>query len=65
VKFYRPWILCVQETKLEIINDFFYASLWGNAHYGFSYRPSVGASGGIFTIWDMAEFMLLLFKVKC
>jgi len=23
MKFYRPWILCVQETKLEIINDFF------------------------------------------
>jgi len=23
VKFYRPWILCVQQTKLEIINDFF------------------------------------------
>jgi hypothetical protein len=42
----------VQETKLEVINEFLCLSLWGNQKFGFSYRPSVGASGGILTIWD-------------
>jgi len=55
VKFHRPWILCVQETKLETINDFLCALLWGNQNYGFSYRPFVGASGGILTLSDTAE----------
>ena len=60
VKFYRPWILCVQETKLEIINDFFCASLWGNPYHSYSYRPSVGASGGILTIWDTTEVDVMI-----
>ena len=73
VKLHRPWILCVQETKLEIINGFLCSSLWGNQHYGFSYRSSVGAFGGILTIWDSTGvdviitrslLMLLLFKAK-
>jgi len=60
VKFHRPWILCVQEIKLESINDFLCSSLWGNQNYGFSYRPSVGASGGILTIWDSTEVDVII-----
>ena len=55
MKYHRPLILCVQETKLENINDVLCASLWGNQNFGFSYRPSVGASGDILTIWDTTE----------
>jgi exonuclease III len=55
VKQHRPWILCVQETKLEVINEFLCVSLWGNQNFGFSYRPSVGASGGILTLWNKDE----------
>ncbi|MCI48605.1 cytochrome P450 [Trifolium medium] len=29
--------------------------MWGNSPHAYSYRPSVGASGGLLTIWDSAE----------
>jgi len=29
--------------------------LWGSSPYGFSFWPSVGASGGLLTMWDSAE----------
>ena len=60
VKLHRPWVLCVQETKLESINDFLCSSLWGNQNYRFSYRPSAGASGGILTIWDTTEVDVII-----
>ncbi|PNX69927.1 cytochrome p450, partial [Trifolium pratense] len=28
---------------------------WGSSCHGFSYRSSVGASGGILTMWDSSE----------
>ncbi|MCI60493.1 cytochrome P450, partial [Trifolium medium] len=28
---------------------------WGSSHHAFSYRPSVGASGGLLTLWDSSE----------
>ena len=55
MKFHRPWILCIQETKLENIDDFLCATLWGSQTFGYSYKPSVGASGGILTLWDTVE----------
>jgi len=55
VKHHRQWILCIQEPKLEVVNDFVCVSQWGNSSFGYSYRPSVGASGGILTLWDSAE----------
>jgi hypothetical protein len=30
-------------------------SLWGNSPHAFSHRPSVGASGGLLTLWDSSE----------
>jgi len=42
----RPSIVCIQETKLAKVDDFICSSLWGSSPYGFSFRPSVGASGG-------------------
>jgi len=50
----------VVKMKLESINDFLCSSLWGNQNYGFSYRPSVGASGGILTIWDSTEVDVII-----
>jgi hypothetical protein len=46
---------CLQETKLPFCNDFFCSSLWGNSSHVFSFRPSVGASRGLLTIWDTTE----------
>ncbi|CAJ2632329.1 unnamed protein product [Trifolium pratense] len=31
------------------------STLWGNSSHGFSYRSSVGASGGLLTLWDSSE----------
>ncbi|MCH85381.1 endonuclease/exonuclease/phosphatase family protein, partial [Trifolium medium] len=51
----KPFIMCIQETKMQTFDDFLVTSLWGNSPYAFSYRPSVGASGGLMTIWDASE----------
>jgi len=51
----RPSIMCIQETKLMVIDGAMGASLWGDPYHGFSYRPSVGASGGLLTMWDTSE----------
>jgi len=49
------WILCIQETKPKVVNDFGCASMWENSGFGYSYRPYVGAFVGILTLWDSAE----------
>jgi len=46
----NPFVFCIQETKLQVIDDFACRSLWGSETYGFSYRPSLRAAGGILTL---------------
>jgi len=48
----RPWILCLQETKLQRCDDGVCLSLWDGQSVAFSFRPSLGASGGLLTLWD-------------
>jgi len=48
----NPFVLCIQESKLGFVDDFLVKSIWGNATFGFSFQPSVGASGGLVTVWD-------------
>jgi exonuclease III len=50
-----PYILCLQETKLPVCDYFLCNSLWGDSNYNYSFRPSVGASGGLLIIWDSTE----------
>jgi hypothetical protein len=50
-----PSILCLQETKLQTCDTHLCLSLWGNSPHTFSYRPSIGASGGLLTLWDSTE----------
>ncbi|CAJ2662016.1 unnamed protein product [Trifolium pratense] len=45
----------VEETKLQNCDVLLCSSLWGSSFHGFSFRPSVGASGGILTLWDSSE----------
>ncbi|XP_024640624.1 uncharacterized protein [Medicago truncatula] len=40
---------------MEVIDDFLCTSLWGPSNHDFSYSSSVGASGGLVTIWDRLE----------
>jgi len=48
----NPFVVCLQESKLHAIDDFLVKSLWGNSQCGYSYQASVGASGGLITLWD-------------
>jgi len=50
-----PFILCIRETKLVVCDAFLCNSLWGDSNHSFSYRPSVGASGGLLILWDSEE----------
>ncbi|GAU41930.1 hypothetical protein TSUD_139160 [Trifolium subterraneum] len=50
-----PSIICLQETKMQTCDDFLCSTLWGNSPHAFSYRPSVGASVGLLTLWDSSE----------
>ncbi|GAU13437.1 hypothetical protein TSUD_127330 [Trifolium subterraneum] len=48
----RPDVFCLHETKLEAVDDVLCRSLWGSAMVQYSFKLSVGASGGIITMWD-------------
>lgn len=49
----------VKETKLMQIDDSLCTSLWGNSPHGYSFRPSIGASGGLLIMWDKEEVEIL------
>ncbi|KAK2396412.1 DNA-(apurinic or apyrimidinic site) endonuclease [Trifolium repens] len=51
----HPLVVCVQETKVQTCDDFLCTTVWGSSPSAFSFRPSVGASGGLLTIWDTTE----------
>ncbi|GAU10944.1 hypothetical protein TSUD_112380 [Trifolium subterraneum] len=45
-------ILCIQETKLEVVEDSLVRFIWGSDDVDFSFKPSVGAPGGLVTMWN-------------
>uniref|UniRef100_A0A8I7B3Q6 DNA-(apurinic or apyrimidinic site) endonuclease n=1 Tax=Hordeum vulgare subsp. vulgare TaxID=112509 RepID=A0A8I7B3Q6_HORVV len=45
-------ILCLQETKLELISVFKASSFLPPGFRSFHFLPSNGASGGLLTAWD-------------
>lgn len=51
----RPFIFCLQETKLQVVDGGVVSSLWGDSHCSFSFRPSCGASGGLLSVWNTSE----------
>jgi hypothetical protein len=51
----RQWkadIICLQETKLELISNSIVGSLWGCQFIDWCYLPYSGASNGILLMWD-------------
>jgi hypothetical protein len=51
----REWkadIVCLQETKMEVINIEVVRSVWGCVHVDWIYLGARGASGGILLMWD-------------
>ncbi|GAU38950.1 hypothetical protein TSUD_363890 [Trifolium subterraneum] len=51
----KPLIVCIQETKLQVCDTILCSVLWGSSPHDFTFRPSVGASGGLLTMWDSLE----------
>lgn len=51
----NPFVFCIQETKLQVVDIFMCRSLWGSEAYGYLYRLSMGAAGGILSIWNSSE----------
>ena len=47
IKNWRLDIVCLQETKLELITRAVIRSLWGGQHVDWSYLGSCGAFGGV------------------
>ena len=45
-------MVCLQKTKMGLINRVVIRSLWGGQHVDWSYLGSCGASGGVLLIWD-------------
>jgi len=54
----KPLILCIQETKLVRIDVQLSQSLWGGVDVEFSFQPSIGASGGLLSLWDSKEVVV-------
>jgi hypothetical protein len=51
--------LAIQETKMEVISESFCHSLWGSDDCDWAFMPSVGASGGILSIWGKSNSNLI------
>jgi exonuclease III len=48
----NPYVVCLQESKLDLVDGFTVKSLWGTDGCGYSFQASVGAAGGLITMWD-------------
>jgi exonuclease III len=51
----NPFIMCIQESKLSVVDMSVCKSLWRDGNIDFSFQPSRGASGGLVTMWDCQE----------
>lgn len=45
-------LVCLQETKLAMIDQFVASYLAGHRLRTFAQRPAIGTQGGIFMLWD-------------
>jgi len=58
VKEKHLFILCIQETKLYVVDAVICKSLWGDDTVEYFYQPSTGSSGDLVTLWDVNEVMV-------
>ncbi|XVE94527.1 hypothetical protein REPUB_Repub02eG0016400 [Reevesia pubescens] len=54
----KPLAILLQETKLQQVDDFIVRSLWGTSNISWEFSGSLGASGGLITLWDENFFRL-------
>nr|GEX65457.1 RNA-directed DNA polymerase, eukaryota [Tanacetum cinerariifolium] len=53
-----PLLFGIQKTNLDSINHLFVRSLWSRQNVDFIYSSSVGAFGGLLTMWDPGAFFM-------
>lgn len=49
-------VICIQETKRETFDNFYFRKFCPRALHRFAYSPSIGASSGLLTIWNSSLF---------
>jgi exonuclease III len=54
----QPMVLCLQETKWQVVTESMINNIWGDAPRDFSFCRSVGASGGLVTVWDTSRIVV-------
>jgi hypothetical protein len=47
----KPVVLCLQESKLSVVDDLLIENIWRSSPSGFSFQSSIGASSSL-TVWD-------------
>ena len=70
VRKWGPDVICLKETKMELITRVVIRSWWGDQHVDWSYLGSCGASGGVLLMWDTrvvnkVEEAMGRFSVSC
>ena len=43
-------VLCLQESKLNVVDELSIKAIWGSSPSGFSFQPSPGAPGGLLSL---------------
>jgi hypothetical protein len=69
----RSWkcdAVCLQETKLEVVDLQLVRSLWGSPYVDWDFLPAIGSAGGVLMIWDTRVLekinsMVKTFSVSC
>lgn len=49
-------VICIQESKMEVLEVKLAEMLWGMPNCGWCFKPSVGRSGGIIMLWNKRSF---------
>ncbi|KAK9283175.1 hypothetical protein L1049_011409 [Liquidambar formosana] len=61
IKDWKVDVLCIQETKLEMMDASCIRQIWGNCNAQFEWVKSEGSVGGLCLIWDVNFFT----KIDC
>lgn len=49
-------MICIQESKLEVVDEEVCRLIWGRNNCGWAARVVVGRSGGLITLWNSDKF---------
>lgn len=47
------YVLCLQESKLSVADEVLVSAIMGSSFFCYPFQPSVGASSGLITMWDI------------